>query len=177
MPSEMREIALVDDGLKTWFRKLVRGEAKWPLFLHGTPGTGKTCACLALLDYLWPWQQSYTTATELTSNVMASYGTKQEFDWRQFGRYVEGEGSNPNSPAEKRGAALTILDELGIREKITDTHYESVQRVIDMRRGLPLILVSNLSIAGIGRIYDARIASRCEAGTVVELRGRDRRTM
>lgn len=177
VPTERREIALVDAGLKNVFRSLVSGKSRWPLFLHGRPGTGKTCAALALLDHLFPWQQVYFTAAELTSAVMATFGTKEPFDWTRFGRYRADVGSRDDSPDGKRGAALVVIDELGIRSNVSDTHYECVQRVLDLRVGLPLIVVSNHDIAGIGRIYDARIASRCESGTVVELAGRDRRTM
>lgn len=175
MPELRREIAAVDAGLKQVFRSLVSGKAKWPLFLHGDPGTGKTCAALALLDFLPAWQQQFTTAADLVQSVMATFGTKEVFNWRSFGRYHEDDPRPGNG--EKRGAALVVLDELGTRSNVTDTNYECVQRLIDMRNGLPLIICSNLDVAGIGRIYDGRIASRCEAGTVVKLTGRDRRTL
>lgn len=167
----------MDEGLRRVLRSLVSGQAKWPLFLHGAPGVGKTCASLALLDHLFPWQQQFVTASELTSMMLATFGSREPFDWRPFGRYREDDGGNPASPSGKSGAALVVLDELGVRRNVPDTHYECVQRVIDMRRGLPLILVSNLTIAEIGELYDSRIASRCEAGTVVRLAGRDRRTL
>jgi DNA replication protein DnaC len=174
--SKPREIANVDPVLKDVLRNLVRGQAAWPLFLHGQPGTGKTCAALALLDHLWEWQGQFATATELTSRVMVTFGSREPFDWRPFGPYRD-EGCHPSGmPKNNQGSLLVVLDELGTREKVTDTHYETVQRVIDLREGgLPLILISNLTIVGIGRVYDARIASRCEAGTVVELGGSDRR--
>jgi DNA replication protein DnaC len=175
LPNKAREIALVDDALKSVFRDLVSGKRDWPLFLYGPPGTGKTCAALALCDYLWDWQLRYRTASELASEVMATFGTGERFNWRPFARFKDDGKFSPDSPAGKSGAALVVLDELGARERVTDTHYESVQRLIDLRESEPLILVSNLNIAAIGKVYDARIASRCEAGTVVELAGKDRR--
>lgn len=179
-PDKHRDLAGVDPVLRDVFRSLVAGRADWPLFLHGPPGTGKTCAALALCDYLWPWQQRYATAGDLTSRVMATFGTGERFDWRPFGPYSESRyqpGNRPNGEpwGTTSGALLVVLDELGTREKVTDTHYETVQKLIDLREGLPLILIANPDIAGIGRLYDARIASRCEAGTVVELKGKDRR--
>lgn len=176
--NEQREIALVEEPLKIVFRALVRGQERWPLFLHGKAGTGKTCAALALLDHLWPWQQAYATTVDLTSAVMASYDkNRPDFDWQQFGPYRILNDSREDTPSDKRGAALMVLDELGMRDKVTDTHYECVKRVLDMRRGQPLILVSNHGLKEIETLYDGRIASRCAAGTVVELRGRDRRTL
>lgn len=170
-----REIGAVDESLKQVLRQLVSGKLKWPFFLHGLPGGGKTCAAIALLDHLHPAQQQYVTAAEITSMVMATFGKRDEFDWRKFGPYRD-DGQHPTgNPENPRGAALVVLDELGVRESIKDTHYDCVQRILDDRECQPLILVSNLDIAGIGRIYDARIASRCEAGTVVNLVGKDRR--
>lgn len=169
-----REIAAVDETLKTVLRRLVSGLAEWPLFLHGPPGTGKTCAALALCDHLWEWQVRYETANDLASNYIQTFGTSQVFDWSKFGVYRD-EADQLSSPSGKRGALLVVLDELATRERVTDTHYEVVQRVIDKREGLPLILISNVDIKGIAAVYDARIASRCEAGTVVELAGDDRR--
>lgn len=170
-----REIAAVDDSLKQVFRQLVSGKLRWPLFLHGEPGGGKTCSALALLDHLHPVQQMYVTAAEITSMVMATFGKRDEFDWLKFGKYRD-DGQHPTgNPDNPRGSVLVVLDELGVRDSIKDTHYDCVQRILDDRECLPLILVSNLDIAGIGRVYDARIASRCEAGTVVNLVGKDRR--
>jgi DNA replication protein DnaC len=177
LPNKLREIAAVDDSLKAVFRQLVSGKLKWPLFLHGQPGCGKTCAALALLDHLPSCQQMYVTATEITSMVMARFGQSDQFSWRKFGEYRDDGPFPSGSPKNPSGSALVVLDELGVRESIKDTHYECVQRVLEDRECLPLILISNLDIAGIGKVYDARIASRCEAGTVVNLVGKDRRIL
>ncbi len=165
LPEKHREIAAVDEILKATFRKLVTGNADWPLFLHGPPGTGKTCAALALADFLFPSHSRFTTIGDLVQQVMDTWKTETKFVWK------------PYEPFSKSGGSwLVVLDELGTRANVTDTHYETIQKVIDIREGSPLILISNKDIKGIGEIYDARIASRCESGTVVNLTGRDRRT-
>ena len=71
--------------------------------------------------------------------------------------------------------SLVVLDELATRERVSDHAYDSVKRLIDTRFGLPLVVLSNVSIARIGEVYDDRIASRLAAGTVVCIKGRDRR--
>jgi hypothetical protein len=120
----------------------------------------------------------FITVADLTNEYMATFGTREKYDWSALKplreiRDFEGQ----SHPPRRVGSSLVVLDELGSRANVTDTHYECVQRVLDMREGQPLILISNKSIAEIGSLYDARIASRCEAGTVVKLEGRDRRLL
>ena len=55
-----------------------------------------------------------------------------------------------------------------------DAQYETLRRATDSREGKPAVVISNLSIRDLERIYDSRIASRLGAGTVVQLCG-DRR--
>jgi len=176
LPEKRREIATVDETVKNVFRELLRGEREWPLFIHGIPGTGKTCAALALSDYLHPEEVQYTTASDLASRYMDSWKAEKKFDWSAFGAYREIPNElAPRSPAKRIGSMLVILDELGTRMNVSDTHYECVQKVLDMREGWPLIVISNKAVSGIAALYDARIASRCASGTVVELKGKDRR--
>jgi chromosomal replication initiation ATPase DnaA len=68
-----------------------------------------------------------------------------------------------------RKARIVVLDELGGRTQTTDHHYEAVKMVLDEREGQPLILITNLIPADLAAVYDDRIASRCAAGTVVDL--------
>lgn len=135
--------------------------------IHSPPGRGKTCAALALCDHVI--RSLYVTAGELTGKVLQSFKYKDPFDWTPF-KPIDFE--NQDHPTVD-GASLVVLDELGTRLTVSDTHYEVVQRVLDMRETYPLIVVSNLTPDVIARVYDDRIASRCVAGTVVELKGPD----
>jgi hypothetical protein len=44
-----------------------------------------------------------------------------------------------------------------------------------MRKGRPVVIVSNHDLRKLSEIYDERIVSRLSAGTVLEIRGQDRR--
>ena len=51
LPMLHRQMSQVDPRLVAVFRKLIAGEAAWPLFVHGDVGTGKTLAALSLADF------------------------------------------------------------------------------------------------------------------------------
>jgi DNA replication protein DnaC len=160
-PTKVREIGGSPVAVLTAFRGLVAGHQPWPLFLSGEPGTGKTCAALALLDHCFSGE--YVTCADLAERALAG---------------IRGDGPGvrwvDHFGVHKR--ALVVLDELGTRKAVSDTHYECVQKMLDTREGYPLIVISNLPLDAVAALYDDRIASRCAAGTRVELKGRDRRT-
>lgn len=154
-----REIGAVNEELLGVFRQLVVGAAPWPLFLYGGVGVGKTCAVLALLDYVA--RGEYQTVDDVVEKVRRS--------WRPRGAAVDWSLLKPQS------CSLLVLDELGLPGGDTSVHYLAVQKILDMRENNPLVVVSNLDLAAVEVMFDDRIASRCGAGTVVEYKGRDRR--
>jgi DNA replication protein DnaC len=74
-----------------------------------------------------------------------------------------------------REASFVVLDELGCRDRVSDHVYEAVKRLLDEREGRPLMVLSNLDLEAIEKLYDDRLTSRLAAGTVVELIGPDMR--
>jgi DNA replication protein DnaC len=145
-------MAEVPEPLQAVFRELVTGRAKWPLFLHGSVGTGKTCATLALCDIAKSGM--HRTVEELADDML-----RAKFDlWP----YLAATG-------------LAVLDEVGARANVGDLHYQVVQRFADCRDCKPAIFVSNLAPDQIGKLYDDRIASRLLCGSWFELSGEDRR--
>jgi DNA replication protein DnaC len=169
MPGVRRSIGEIDPDLRATFRRLVTGDACWPLFLYGRPGTGKTCAGLCLCDYAFG---RYWTVDELCQEVIES----------QQGRLlVAGQTADVILPAEFWRRAgnwpLVVLDEIGTRESVTPHHYECVKKILDIRveREKPTVLISNLSLDAINKIYDGRVLSRSGRGTYAELKGPDRR--
>lgn len=168
LPTVQRNVAEISGTVRTAIRLLVSGQSPWPLVLHGSAGTGKTCAGLALLDYA---EGEYHTAAGLCASLIQvqqggvtwesegrSGDVTPEMFWRQIGR-----------------APLLVLDELGSRERVSDFAYETIKRAIDDRQGKPLMVLSNFGLDRIEQLYDDRIASRLASGTVVRLEGKDRR--
>jgi chromosomal replication initiation ATPase DnaA len=74
-----------------------------------------------------------------------------------------------------RDAQAVLLDDVGCRDTPSDARRETLKRALDLREGQPTILTANLTPAGLARVYDDRLASRCCAGTVVKVQGPDRR--
>ena len=150
-----RNPALICEPAKAAIRACRRGLSPWPLVFHGVPGSGKTCAALCLLDSVGGLTVYRTLGDACDELIQAMNG---ELTWGEY-------KASPKAWWEKwETARLSVLDELAIREKTTDHEYQTVKRAIDMRYGKPLVLISNHSP---GTIYDERISSRMQAGTVV----------
>jgi len=136
---------------------LVNGRAPWPLYLHGQPGRGKTCAGLALCD--WADWAMYCTVRKLCNQIMRKDEAVCPWDWT---------GCPP----------LAVLDEIGARERTGDLDYEAVKLFADWREqkgGRVAVYISNLLPDRIADVYDDRIGSRILCGTWFELTGPDRR--
>jgi hypothetical protein len=147
---------------------LVSGKQPWPLVLHGPAGTGKTCACLCLLDCAGGLY--FTEATLCDDLDRARNG---RLEWHHEGR--GGTKWPEHFWADVVRAPLVVLDEIALRDKVSDARYEATKRLIDERFGLPLVVVSNPAMREIAGLYDARVFSRLAAGVTIELSGKDRR--
>ena len=136
------------------------------MFVYGSTGVGKTCAALCLVDWSGG---SYYTCNELLSVV--SQAQKGTLRGKQYGAKLSEEALWE----EWARMPLFILDELGSREKVGDFVYNTTKQLIDIRAGRPLIVISNLDLPTLAKLYDDRLTSRLAAGTVVEVLGADRR--
>lgn len=152
-PRICRCLREVDRGLLAMFSELADGRARWPLFLYGAAGRGKTCAALALCDAV-PLAIHRTTEEAIDAVVQ----DERAWLWDKLPDYH-----------------LAVLDELGARERVTDLHYQAVKRFADLRDQLPAVYISNLHPDQIADLYDDRIASRVLCGSWYELGGDDRR--
>lgn len=167
-PTVPRAVGDIDTNLRAKIRGLVMGELRWPLFVHGPAGTGKTCAALCLLDYAGGM---YFTTCGLAE-------TRTQVQQGRLEYYHESRGGIMSTERwwrDIRRAPLFVLDELGARDRVSDHVYETAYLCIDERGGLPLVVLSNWGLEKIAQLFDDRVASRLSKGTVVELTGQDRR--
>jgi DNA replication protein DnaC len=142
---------------------LVSGKLAWPLFLHGPAGTGKTCAALCLLDCAGGLY--FTEATLCDDLDRARNG---RLEWHHEGR--GGTKWPEHFWADVARAPLVVLDEIALRNQVSDARYEATKRLIDERFGKPLVIISNCPLGGLAKLYDDRIVSRLGAGTMVNLK-------
>jgi len=163
MPKKHRSKDGVPVRVREVLRGLARAQKSWPLFMWGHCGPGKTCAALMLLDYC-NGLTHYWTVQELCEHLI-------ECD---KGRVDTG-GVHPITVTraeywkELRQSQIVVLDELGTRRKdISDHHLETVKRVLDVREGSPLIVISNLRVSELAELYGDRIPSRAAAGTIID---------
>ena len=142
-------------------RDCTDGKAPWPIFAHGPAGVGKTCAGLYLADRVMgsiAFMDFAALCDRLTDIKCDRDNLTATMYWKRWA-----------------GHGLCVLDEVGLRNAISDHQYECLQRSIDLRTGKPLLVLSNLDLDGIAQLFDDRIASRLAAGTVVHLDGPDQR--
>jgi chromosomal replication initiation ATPase DnaA len=157
-PNKERNLRKIDPPLYDLLRTLANGDGKWPLFLWGKAGVGKTCAALALCDHSLG---EYMTAADLAEaairEMKSDHGSLAEF-WKLLA-----------------GKNLVVLDEIGAQQKVTDHHQTSVKRLLDCRENKPTIVIANIDLEAVAVIYGDPVASRLAGGTVFHLDGPDRR--
>jgi hypothetical protein len=149
----------IDEDLRVCLLAAQNGHRRWPIYLHGPVGTGKTRAALAFCDGLE--LARYWTVGQLVDEMCQRCPPWDSRRTWGFGRQW------PN---------LTVIDELGQSER--DIEYDAVKRATDWLEDKPAIYISNHPAKGdvtLADVYDKRIHSRVTCGTVFELAGPDRR--
>jgi hypothetical protein len=155
-PETPRDKTRIPEPLAAALADCAAGYRPWPLFVTGPAGCGKTCGALYLADRV-PGPTIHLDLSDLAEimrrAMFGSRGTTAEL-WEEW-----------------RTAALGILDELAIRDHVSDYVYGVAKMAVDRRDRRPLIVLSNVGLDRIGELFDDRVASRCAAGTVVDLAG------
>jgi hypothetical protein len=156
----IRQWDMVQPSLRQVFLNLAVAKLRWPLYLWGPVGSGKTRAALAFCDLIV--HSLYWTVDEVMDSII---------------------GRRP--PWHDSGVELAVLDELGQPRpgNADEFDYSTVKQFLDWRESRPAVYITNLapdkqSADGEPSIldhYDRRIASRLTSGTVHKLVDRDRR--
>ena len=164
VPDKARTRIGIEPNLYASIREVAHGRSPWPLYLHGPAGVGKSCAGLMLLDYCCGFNEYWTLL-----------GLRNELIDADKGRVWTG-GISPTQVSPRtirhsiRLGQLVVLDEVGSTQQgVTNFHYDTLKEVLDVREGKPLVLLSNRGPAELERIYDDPVASRCKAGTTLDL--------
>lgn len=135
--------------------RAVQREAVWPLYIYGNPGSGKTCIA-ALIYEAFTRRPMWSRADDFLLE------------------YVDRGDGRKALQAKVDGTPCLFLDDLGVRPP-TPPMLQAIFDVLEMRKGRPVVIVSNHDLRKLSEIYDERIVSRLSAGTVLEIRGADRR--
>ena len=153
--------------LRETMGNMVKGELPWPLVIIGEAGAGKTLGALLFLEW-WGRGGTYTTlprfchrlAEALMQRLYTSSGYQMQVDdvWEEWSR-----------------VPFAIMDEVGTRDRVSDHHFEALLEALNSREGRPTIFVSNSGRTQLSRVYDDRVASRLTGGTVVYVKGDQRR--
>jgi DNA replication protein DnaC len=168
--NQPRQRDLVPKGLAFAIGKCCSGRSAWPLYLYGPAGTGKTCGALVLADRVSGWVGFIDFAVLCDALRRCKMG---EYVWS---------GTHGQTQVDAEGywvawakLRLCIIDEVGSRGDVSDHQYETLKAAIDARFNSPLVLISNLDLGQISRLFDDRVASRIGAGTVVSVEHTDMR--
>lgn len=161
-PEVPRDRARIPRALVVALRDCSDGRSPWPLFVYGPAGVGKTCAGLYLADRVARGSVGFTDFAGLCGRMADAKNGRDTLTAEQLWRQWAGHG-------------LCVLDEIGLRDAVSDHVYEVAQRAIDLRAGKPLLVLSNLDLNALAKVFDDRVASRLASGTVVHVDGPDQR--
>jgi DNA replication protein DnaC len=143
---------------------------RWPIFLHGAAGRGKSCAAACLYCRAGGMSLWYETHSLIRDILDCRMGNPT---------YVRGEGGWFEDDERSiclgiKAASLVVFDDIALR-KPTAAAFEVFYELVNQRFGKPTIYTSNVTGAELVGVFDTRITSRLLSGTVIEVVGKDRR--
>ncbi len=150
-----RDAGQVEVALWRTFNSLVSGVRKWPLYLWGDTGRGKTFAGLCFRDVLA--NCAWIDLDRLCEILV----THDDGWWRAL-----------------QVAECVVVDEIGGRDNVTWVDVDAVKKIADLRERYAsrvAIYIGNHAPDRLKEIYGRRIFSRLCCGTTYELTGSDRR--
>ena len=162
---------LVPDGVRKALMAAINGN-KWPVFMTGDVGTGKSCAA-ACVYRGWRRPALWYRASEIVADVLTCRTNGKGFVVRTRGEtsWDEWEAGIMRKITE---ASLVVFDDVGLRQP-SPAAYEVFYLMVEARTGKPTIYTSNLNAEELGSVYDERIVSRLLRGARIRVSGDDRR--
>jgi len=143
--------------------------AVWPLYLWGAPGCGKTS--IAGLIYMGAYGRPMWICAAKGMKAVATSCAEPQPLWG-YGKVPLRESEHW---AELDARSLVVLDDVALRDRVSEAQYEVMQEFLSRRQGRPTVITGNLSIEQVAKVYDDRVASRLAAGTCIEITGADMR--
>jgi len=153
LPSEPRW-ERIPKAVQEAITRLVHGQARWPLYLWGDTGVGKTWAAWWVVERVREY--CAVTLERLADRVYE----RDAWYWRRLA---------------DRTLELAVIDEIGLRTETTDREYLALKRAADLLEWRPTIWISNLAPEELRAAYDDRIFSRLCCGVICQATGPDQR--
>ena len=123
------------------------------LLLMGKTGRGKTHCAISILRemVIKGWKARFVSCLDLMNTLRAVYRARNDDD----------EDSSEQEVLSRIGRGLVVLDDLG-GTRVTPMVRDALTLIVDRceRRGQPLVVTTNLTVAEIGEQIDERLASR-----------------
>lgn len=144
---------------------------RWPFYLFGPVGRGKSF--LAALVYVrWRGSAKMLRYVDLISNSLTVSKYGELSNYTADGRLIE--FSEAGWWKHLADVGLLVVDEIGSGMS-HEWRAEILWKLLETRKGKPLILTGNLSLDQVRHQFDDRIQSRLLEGTLIEFEGRDLR--
>ena len=151
--------------------RLAFAEQQFPIYVFGPVGRGKSFAA-ALVYARWT-----STVAYLPYSDFIGLSIRADKDGGVT-RSLPNGGCLEMSQNEWwtwiKTVNLLILDDLGTGHS-GEWRCEIMSKLLDLRRGLPMLLTGNLTLDGIKEHFDERIHDRILAGGLVKVQGRNQR--
>ena len=143
----------------------------WPLYLFGAVGVGKSFVAASVF-VRWRGTVSMLRYCDLIANSIhvTKYGELSRYNERD----ILCEYSEASWWRYLADVGLVIVDEIGSGVP-HEWRNELFWKFLELRKGRPLILTTNVDPDAIHEQFDGRIESRILAGSLIEVTGRDQR--
>lgn len=175
-----RELASIPENLRECLKLAEIGKVQWPIYIHGDPGNGKTCASLAISDHVdrsefFTFEQfaAKTNDIRFGRSFFTAGGQMNPEGYREITHEIAWTVQRWNQHLVS--VPLVLLDDVGTRDRASEAAYEAFKGLLDSRDGKPLIVTSNHDVSVMATIFDPRVFDRLASGTVVKLTESSRR--